>query len=414
MKWSIGGKSIFKTDSAQAPKQAIIPQPQNPNNIQDGETYHHWGKRICGNVNGNVMALVPFLQNVYNYIYRKQAENVALQEEKKRQIQTDITICNNNIEHDNQQINDHLQRIEDNRERMLQLQEELTKLRSMGKRVAAPAKAKMILGLVILIPLTIYLFLFYSSTFFSGFLAGKNVIKSAAGAMFNAQCFEIAWNTSKPEFFFMLLFPVIFLGLGFGLHFFSIEKGWKKYLKMAAVILVTFLFDCILAYKIGERIHDYLVNNGLVPEELYTVSMAIHDISTWAVIFCGFIAYIIWGIVFDLSMDAYGGLNQNQIEQDAIKQQMEDINKSTEQENTQIQSLRNDINKLKNRIAELTNQLNNTVFIDKNEIKISMTDFFSGWIAQMEFLDCSKEEQENAQGAFSNLMINYNLIDKQQ
>ena len=99
-------KSLFSKDREKVVEALDnkVTQLQNPNDIQNGETYHHWGKRICGNVNGNVMALVPFLQNVYNYIYRKQADNVSLQEQRKNQIQTEITICNNNISYKKQNI----------------------------------------------------------------------------------------------------------------------------------------------------------------------------------------------------------------------------------------------------------------------------------------------------------------------
>ena len=49
-------KDLFKTESAQAPEQAAIPQPQNPNNRQEGETYRHWGLRVCAIANG-ILAL---------------------------------------------------------------------------------------------------------------------------------------------------------------------------------------------------------------------------------------------------------------------------------------------------------------------------------------------------------------------
>ena len=378
---------------------------------QENETYQHWGKRICGNVSGNILTLIPFLQNVYQYIYNKQAKDEFFQEQRKQQIRTEITICNNNIEHNTQQINDHLQKIEDNRNRISKLEDEKKELQVNGRKISGPAKAKLVIGLVILIPLTFYLFLFYSSTFFSAFLDNGH-IKSAAGAMFNAKAFSEAWATSIPEFFLMLSFPVIFLGLGFGLHFFSMEKSRLKYLKMAAIVFVTFAFDSILAYKIGERIYNWQVLNGVIPDGVpYSISLAIKDVSSWAVIFCGFIAYIIWGIVFDQSMDAYGGLNQNQIELDAIKEKIEDVRKENEKENSLIQSLRADNNKIKNEIAAKESQLGNTVFIDKNEIKIGMTDFFAGWIATMEFLGCSKELQEKAQESYNNVMKDYQLMN---
>lgn len=346
-------KQLFKPGLASAQSEKTVMQNpiMTPNKdtiqLQNNETYQHWGKRICGSVGGNILTLIPFLQNVYQYIYKKQAEDEFLQEQRKQQIRTEITICNNNSEHNTQQINDHLEKIEENRDRISKLEEEKTALQVNGKKISGPAKAKLVIGLVILIPLTFYLFLFYSSTFFSAFLDNGH-IKSAAGAMFNANAFKEAWATSVPEFFLMISFPVIFLGLGFGLHFFSIEDGKMKYLKMAAIVLVTFAFDSILAYKIGERIYNWQVLNGTIPSGVpYSFSLAIKDVSSWAVIFCGFIAYIIWGIVFDQSMDAYGGLNQNQIELKAIEDKMEKIRNENDDENSHIQSLRADNTKIK-------------------------------------------------------------------
>lgn len=386
-------------------KKAVTPsfvpiEPVSHESKKELETYQNWGKRICATVSGSSMALVPFLHNVYNYVYREQADNEEIQIQKQNQIKTEITQCQNDIDFSNQQINDHLQKVEDYKDLLNQLKDERTKLIATGKRSNPEAKAKMILGCVILIPLTFYLFLFYSSTFFSGFLAAKNAIKDAAGAMFNAHCFDIVWNDSVPEFFFMICFPVIFLGLGFGLHFFSMEKSKMKYLKMTAIVLVTFLFDCILAYKIGEKIHEYMVNNDLVPEKAYSISMALSDVNTWAVIFCGFIAYIIWGIVFDQSMEAYSNLNQNDTEKKTIEDKMKTIEEDIKQEQASVQGLHAKINGLKNKIADLTSQLHNKIYIDKAAIKTEMGNFFSGWIAQMGFLGCSHGEQEEAKIAY--------------
>ncbi|MBR1687950.1 MAG: hypothetical protein IJ710_05365 [Prevotella sp.] len=365
-----------------------------------GETYQNWGKRICATVSGNSIALAAFLHNVYNYIYKEQAGTVTFQEEMQRNIQIEIKQSQNNIDFSNQQINDHFQQIAANDDRIQELTAEKNKVAVEGRKANPAAKAKLILGSVILVPLTCYLFLFYSSTFFSAFLAGKNAIKDAAGAMFNPHCFEIAWGSNIATFFFMMCFPVIFLGLGFSLHFFSIEKGKAKYLKMAAIVLVTFAFDCILAYKIGDRIHQYMVNQDLIPDSEYTITMAIHDPNTWAVIFCGFIAYIIWGIVFDQSMDAYGALDQRAIELQAINDRINKLEESNKDEQKEIQSLHTRINDLQNKIAALTSQLNNKIFIDTNAIKTEMGNFFSGWIAQMGFLGCSSTEQAEARDTY--------------
>ena len=51
--------------------------------------------------------------------------------------------------------------------------------------------------------------------------------------------------------------------------------------------------------------------------------MAIHDINSWAVIFCGFIVYIIWGIVFDQCMDAYDKMDLNKTKLKEIAQKIQ-------------------------------------------------------------------------------------------
>lgn len=375
--------------------------------ISKGETYKHYGKKMSTSNNGNVNVLAPHLHSVYTYVHKKQAGDEGLQQARRNKIKSDITICENNIENDKKQIAGHQEKINNLHNEKSKLEDEITEIKKRGHVIAPAARAKMIIGLVILIPLTIYLFLFYSSTFFSAFLAGNNSIRDAAGAMFNAHCFETMWGTSIAEFFFMLFFPVIFLGLGFGLHFFSEEKSNIKYLKMAAIVLVTFMFDCILAYQIGEKIHEYKVLNDIIPEGEYTISLAIHDPNTWAVIFCGFIAYIIWGIVFDQSMNGYAGLNQNKIEIEAIKSKIYGIDNEIVIENNSIKELENSITKQKNEIATLTNKLNTNIVIDENEIKACMTDFFGGWMSGMEFLELTKEKQGEAKGIFHSIMQTY-------
>ena len=88
-------------------------------------------------------------------------------------------------------------------------------------------------------------------------------------AMFDANALSNAANAGMAELGFVLSAPVIFLGLGFGLHFFAMQKGAQKYIKMGAILLVTFMFDCILAYLIGKQLHNLgIIHRDLKPENL--------------------------------------------------------------------------------------------------------------------------------------------------
>lgn len=71
-------------------KEETPPVSQNPELRHTGETYHHWGLRICGIVEGSLHALVPYLQNVYNYIYKEQANNEELQKQIQKNTQAEI------------------------------------------------------------------------------------------------------------------------------------------------------------------------------------------------------------------------------------------------------------------------------------------------------------------------------------
>lgn len=392
---------FFKKNEATAPEQMQIPQPQNANNKKEGETYHHWGLRVCAIADGNSFTLKPYLHNVYNYIHREQVENEALQEEEKRKIQSLIDQKRNDIELLNGQLNNCKQKQEERKEKIRELITEKKGLKNKAYEVNKAAKLKMIIGLVILVPLTFYLFLFYSSTFYSAFFKDFGESANVLNSMFDAEALSKALETSVTELCFVLCAPIIFMGLGFSLHFFTIQKSWTKYFKMAAILCITFIFDAILAYMIGKHLHEMEVIIGTAPlGSLYGFSEAISDINTWSVIFCGFIVYIIWGIVFDMTMSAYDQLDLNKINIKAIEQQIESIETEIGEEKQNEQNLNNQINTQNNAISDLTTKLSKTVFIDNAAIQTEMTNFFAGWVAQMSVLGKSKEEKQEASDTF--------------
>lgn len=396
-------KSIFRSDTTKTPEQATIPQRQNPNNRQEGETYHHWGLRVCAIADGGCFTLKPFLHNVYNYIYREQVENKALQEEERRKVLFQIEQKRNDIEALNSQLMNCKQTQEDKKNKISELNLEKKDLKNKAYEVNKAAKLKLIIGLIILVPLTFYLFLFYSSTFYSAFFKDFSTSANVLNSMFDAEALSKALENSVTELAFVLCAPIIFMGLGFSLHFFTIQKSFTKYFKMAAILCITFIFDAILAYMIGKHLHDMAVIIGTADlNSTYGLSDAIHDINTWAVIFCGFIVYIIWGIVFDMTISAYDQLDLNKISINAIEDQIKTIEGEIADEKQHEQSLNNQIHTRNNEISSLTEQLGETVIIDKAAIRTEMTNFFTGWAAQMNVLGKTQQEQQEANMTFDN------------
>lgn len=383
------------------PTQDLTPLEQNPTKRQAGETYHRWGLRVCATAYGSCMTLRPFLHNVYNYIYGEQVGNQALQAEQRRQKQCQIEQKRNDINHLNQQINSCQQKQNEKKEKISELKSEKQGLQVAKQKINKEAKIKLIIGLVILVPLTFYLFLFYSSTFYSAFFRNFEDGGSVMNYMFDAEALSKALATSVYELFFVLCAPIIFMGLGFSLHFFSVQKTWTKYLKMAAIITVTFVFDAILAYKIGAALHQIAIIYGEIPLGTpYGLTETVSDINTWAVIFCGFIVYMIWGIVFDMVMTAYSQLDLNKINIKAIDDKIKGLEDEIKEEKQREQELNAQINSNNNDIAALTTGLTQNVIIDRNAIRTEMNNFFSGWMQQMNVLGMTANQQQEASKTF--------------
>lgn len=382
-------------------KTAATPQSQAVKGRQEGETYNHWGIRVCGMVQGSLTALEPYLQNVYNYVLNGQRKDGDLQDRRKREIEAEIAQKGNDIKNIDAQLSANEQSQDKKEKELEELKEEKTKLEGTAYRPNKEAKTKFILGLVVLIPLCFYLFLFYSSTFYSAFFKNFNESTNVLNSMFDADALSQAYQSGVTELGFVLCAPVIFMGLGFALHFFSIQKTRIKYAKMAAIISITFVFDAILAYMIGKRLHEMAVIIGTASmDSAYGLHEAVSDINTWAVIFCGFIVYIIWGIVFDMTISAYNDFDLNRVQIRHIERKIKECKKKMEELAEQKTQLLNKKNQLEQEQTGLRSQLTNKNFIDLNVVRKEMTDFYSGWIAQMKLLNMSQDELDKAQGIF--------------
>lgn len=399
-------KTIFKpsvpvatSNASTSPASAV---QSDSSAKHDGETFHNWGLRFCAMVNASQYSLVPSLQRVYNYMYSEQVNNINLQEQQKQNIRGEITQKQTDIEQKKNAVSACQSNIETAQNKILECQQAKTEIKNKAYEVNKEAKIKLIIGLVILIPLTIYLFLFYSSTFYSAFFKDFSTGENVLNAMFDAQALSHSIKAGISEFFFVLCAPVIFLGLGFALHFFAKQNHWTKYLKMSSIVCVTFTFDAILAYMIGKHLHEMEIIIGTKPLGTpYGITEAISDPNTWAVIFCGFIVYIIWGIVFDMSMSAYNQLDLNKVNLNSIDQQIQTHQNTIQSLRGNMQSLQTQIIRIQGEINGLTNQLNQNVIIDKNSIRKEMTNFFGGWMAQMGVLGKSNAAQQQAHAAFN-------------
>ena len=398
-------KNLFAPKSptpASATPQAVgttIAPANNPNSKLTGETYTSYGKRMCGLTNASSPALSPFINKIYISEKNRQLGDPNVQAQLKQQMQNKIAQQRTKEAQQKNNLDRIQTLIAQAKDNIQKFNNEISQLKIDAGHKNKEAKTRMWIGAIILFPLTVYLFMFYSSAIYSAFFM-DGVTIDLATAMLNPQALQLAWNAGFQEFLFVLLMPIIFLGLGFILHYYSNEKKIGGYLKAGLVLLITFAFDCILAYKIGESIYNYQSLTQLASLPPYGLGIATKDITFWAVIFCGFIAYIIWGLIFGLAYSAYEDIVSNKHEIEAIEKKIHREEKNINDLGQQETDMKNDILKTQGEIQQLESVLSRGSIFNPTEIKTCISDFFTGWISVMAALGRTPEEQDGARAIY--------------
>lgn len=375
---------------------------QDDNQQQAGETYQDWGHRMAGKNNGNVASLDTHLQIAYHSIRKKQEKDAELQKKLQDEIQQNIARNQKNLEYEENVLQTTKEKINRLKESLDSIYDQINSLKGQVKRKNSEAKANFIIGLCIIIPLTIYLFIFYSSTAYAAFFKEIDYTQALGSHMFDPQALSDAWQQSWTAGLFVILITFIFMALGFILHQFTRQEGNSKYLKVGSIVVVTFVFDTLLAYLIAKNMYDAEALTKLGDVEPYTLSMAFTDARFWIVIFCGFLAYIIWGLLFGFVMDSYNKLDLNKVEMEGLRKQTERLNQQKQDAENALTSQNAKIAQLKSDIAAQQTRITNAAMYDYTTIKLELNNFFSGWQIYMNNASKSPAEIAQANSIFDN------------
>lgn len=237
------------------------------------------------------------------------------------------------------------------------------------------ASAKFWIGISFLLPLAVYLFVFYISTSFSAFFREFDPGISLFQGMFDPKALSKAYEGGLLELCFVLFIPFVFFALGYLIHMFQEEKGIVNKFKIAALFIITFLFDAILAYLIDEKLYNL---NKTFNSEEFSISIAFQSIDFWLIIFAGFVSYIVWGLVFDFVMKEHS-------DRDKIKSFIREKKEAIFEKEKLLLKLRgktqkgeDEISKIKIRISELQNIIDGCILPVMNYKALS-TEYLQGW-----------------------------------
>lgn len=373
-------------------------------------TYHETGYRDGSRNSGGSQALSICL----NAIYAKFQNEEKLLVDKQRQIkepyineqknkETEIkalAVTKENKEEQILRVDESIRTIKDKVEA---LKFEINDLPRDPEKYHIDAKkgasTKFWIGLLILVPISLYIFTFYISTSYSAFFKTFDPNSNLMMNVLDPKAFEIAWADGALEGAFVTLIPFVFLGLGFLIHMFSENKSISNYLKITVLILITFVFDAILAYQIEEKIYEM---NKTFESTPFNLSIAFTKIQFWGIIFAGFMVYVIWGLVFDFIMKEHKEKDKIKHEQQRRQKDIlihqERVSEFEKQKDTIIKEI-NDIKELiaksQGRVGELQ-RIIDAVIIPTKEYALYASEYVQGWITFIsEKLFVSRAENQN-------------------
>jgi hypothetical protein len=361
-----------------AEKQNAIPiGEQEEDREQIRITYYQSGWAASLKATGRPIVLRACLQNLFSS-FEDQCRKQKLEQERLKQPykeeqekeRTELKKCEIAIgvyEKKEQDLNDS---IDEKKQEMVEVKHNPDKYIENGKGQRAP----LYIGAILLLPITLYLLVFYVSASYSAFFK-TFADDSLTAAIFDADALNNSFKASWLEGVLVITIPFVFMGLGYAIHMVQKIKGYKSILRMIALILTTFLFDALLAYMIEKKIYDF---NKTLNSAPYDLKVALAEAEFWMIIFAGFVVYIIWGLVFDFVMKEYENLDKIRMFIRAKREEVANLEKLKAINTEKITDFKQQTATINGKIAVLQNKIDGFVFPVKEYLNYH-NQYKEGW-----------------------------------
>ncbi|MFV8347696.1 ABC transporter permease [Flavobacterium sp. ZB4P13] len=219
-------------------------------------------------------------------------------------------------------------------------------------------KAHFYIGLILLLPITLYLLVFYISASYSAFFKEFSN-DSLTAAIFDADALTNSFKASWLEGVLVITIPFVFMGLGYVIHMVQKVKGIKNIVRIIGLFITTFLFDALLAYQIEKKIYEF---NKTPDSSPYNLNIALGEAEFWMIIFAGFVVYIIWGLVFDFVMKEFENIDKIRAYIRGQKEKLIDLEKLTTEYINKVNDFKQQMVTINGKISELQSKIDGFVF----------------------------------------------------
>ncbi|WP_452223498.1 ABC transporter permease [Lacinutrix chionoecetis] len=352
-------KKLFKLKSNEATKPLFDNTEEAREQVRI--TYYQSGYGASTKASGNSVTFGVGLKNLYNSfedLCRKQLnEQDRLKQPYKEQQEKERTELKKRetglLIHEEQK-KDLIKNIDDCKFEMIDVNQNPE---TYGIDADKRPKAQFYIGLLLLLPITIYLFVFYISASYSAFFKDFET-GSLTAAIFDANALNKAMSDGWLEAVFIGTIPFVFLGLGYLIHMFQKNKKFISFIKLSALFVLTFIFDVILAYLIEKKIFDF----DRVLGESFSPSIAFKSVNFWGIIFAGFVVYLIWGLVFDFVMKEHENVDKIKAFIRGKKEEIKNTENKKKNLLIKMADLKNEIASISGKISELQSKIDGFIF----------------------------------------------------
>jgi len=381
----------------QPAEQPLDTSPENvPNSNNQGWkiTYQHYGKVAARNMNANAVNLGNSLDNIYQrYLNEQKLDEEGLKQRikklrneilQKKNQQTTLSSTLLSVVAFKESVDDKIEQLE------------IEKVNLKDAEAPATDYIPFVIGIFITILLTLYLFVFYSSSGYSAFYG----VKQGSLGFINPNVFADAKNKGAGVIALIILFPVIFLGMGFLIND-ALSKG--KYLFIAGLLFFTFIADGIIGYKIAQGIHENEFNADLTKQQ-WEFHMVFSDINFYLVLALGFVVYMIWGALLHYVLQK----NYEMQPDKALEIRLENMDRKIGDQRQNLTEYQTKINEVKGQLAVIENEIqdkekdaigyeNGVIPVNISQLQSFVGEFMMGWYAYthlMHPVDANKRNQD--------------------
>ncbi|WP_452228982.1 hypothetical protein [Lacinutrix sp. MEBiC02404] len=257
--------------------------------------------------------------------------------------------------------------------------------------------------MTLVVLLSVYLILFYASAIYASFFRNASTLIELAGddiALYLDSIFDIK-GIFTPSYSLIIVYLGAFLFFAIGMIPHTMEGKYRK-LKSGLAILGSLVVDALLAYKIDKGIHDLKVMAGIAEEDWDFLT----SINFYLVLAFGFLAYLVWGYMFELMIKEKDKKNAHisaELLTKGLKKKIREERRLIASLETKVIELESQITVLKSQIEHLKRDLDRTM-LNPDLLSQSLTSFYMGWL---QFLNGSTElndKKEACTVAYENFM----------